>query len=209
LLLLFDSSCSRQAGQQATSTGTPEDAQTRSDAAPLSSRAENTTMTSCEKAIQNIRDRDLAHWRGLPTSCDWTVLTGPLPADWQSVPGRPLGSAFRDAKMIMLSLEGYSRPSLSFVNDTAVLFEAMGPELATGDVALITALGEPAARLDWDFGTLPCPESEFVYPERGITLFLRSDRERVLHVALYRATDLDDYLENLRPRLGKTPRPMK
>jgi hypothetical protein len=110
--------------------------------------------------------------------------------------------------MIMLPLDGYSRPSLSFVEGTPVLFEAMGPELAAGDVALITALGEPAARLDWDFGTLPCPGSEFVYPDRGITLFLRSDHERVLHVALYPATDLNDYIENLRPRLGKTPLPM-
>jgi hypothetical protein len=213
------SACGEPRGEQPprADTAKPEAADTP-QIAPEAARVEpsrqptqptSTSMTPCETAIQRIRDRDFADWRGFPPECDWTPLTGPLPDDWREVPGRPLGTSFRDAKMIMLPLDGYSRPSLSFVDGAAALFEAMGPELATEVPALLAALGEPAARLDWDFGTLPCPESEFVYPDRGITLFLSADHGRVFHVALYAATDLDDYLANRRPRLGKKRLPRK
>ena len=209
-ILLLAGACGSQRASQSSSDSDKQAAGAdKTDEARATPQPKAKPMTPCEKAMKSIRDRDFSDWRGLEPTCDWSALTGPLPTDWQDVPGRPLGSSFRDAKMIMLPLQNYMRPSLSFVAGSPVLFEAMGPKLTTELATLLAALGEPAARLDWDFGTLPCPESEFVYPDRGITLFLNSDHDRLLHVALYAATDLDEYGKNLRPRLGKTLHPMK
>jgi hypothetical protein len=204
VLLLCNFSCVGQQAQPAT-------ANTVSSPGDHSESEKNDTpMNPCNKAIQQIQNLDFHSWTGLPADCDWTELTGPLPSDWSEIAQRSLGSEFREAKMIMLPIQGYYRPSMSFVDGKAVLFEAMAPEFPEGgDAALIAEMGSPAARLDWDFGTLPCPASEFVYPKRGITLFLGDDLKKVLHVALYAATSLEEYNRVLRPRLGKTLRPMK
>lgn len=160
-------------------------------------------MTACNSALENIESRNFTTWTGLPADCDWTTLVGDLPANWADTPERSLGSNFLRGKMLMANIEGYMRASFSFVEGIPVLFEAKGPELQGSLSDLMENLGSPKAKLDWDFGTLPCPESEYVYPSKGITLFLSTDKTRVFHIGLYASTTLDHYLENIRPQLGK------
>lgn len=160
-------------------------------------------MTTCNSALENIKNQNFIDWTGFPANCDWTPLVGDLPVNWQPVPERSLGSNFQKGKMLMVNLEGYMRASISFVEGTPTLFEAMGPKLQTPVSELIESFGIPKAKLDWNFGTLPCSESEYVYPTKGITLFLSTDKTRVFHIGLYASTTLDNYLENIRPQLGK------
>jgi len=164
-------------------------------------------MTACTSALENIKNRDFVTWTGLPANCDWTPLVGDFPSAWENIPERSLGSNFLRGKILMANLEGYMRASFSFVEGNPVLFEAKGPELQAPVSDLVESLGVPEAKLDWDFGTLPCPESEYIYPSKGITLFLSTDKTRVFHIALYASTTLDNYLENIRPQLGKTRLP--
>lgn len=164
-------------------------------------------MTACNTALEQIKNLDFLTWTGLPINCDCTPLVGNLPSTWETIPERSLGSNFLRGKMLMVHVEGYTRASFSFVEGSPVLFEAMGPALKASTPDLIERFGLPAAKLDWDFGTLPCPKSEYVYPTKGITLFLSTDKTRVFHIALYAATTLDNYLENIRPKLGKTRLP--
>jgi Tfp pilus assembly major pilin PilA len=164
-------------------------------------------MTTCNSALEQIKNRDFIAWTGLPANCDWSPLVGDLPTDWSEIPQRSLGSNFLQGKMLMANVEGYMRASFSFIKGTPVLFEAKGPELQTPVLDLIEEFGLPKAKLDWSFGTLPCPESEYVYPTKGITLFLSTDKTRIFHIALYSATSLDNYLENIRPQLGKNRLP--
>jgi hypothetical protein len=166
-------------------------------------------MTDCESARQIISSLDLRTWQGLPAHCDWQAWTGPLPSDWQEVYARPLGSNFRPAHQLNVDVPGYLNPHLYFVEGEAVLFEAMvGPHLLFFK-ELVKELGKPADKLDWDFGTLPLPASEYVYPARGITLFLNTDKDRALHIGLFAPTTLAMYMENLRPRFGKKRLPLK
>jgi hypothetical protein len=160
-------------------------------------------MTVCNSALEHIKNRDFINWTGLPANCDWTPLVGALPTEWARIPERSLGSNFLRGKMLMANVEGYMRASFSFVEGKPVLFEAMGPKLQASVADLMERFGTPKAILDWDFGTLPCPASEYVYPDKGVTLFLGTDKAKVFHIALYAATTLEDYLENLRPKLGK------
>ena len=95
----------------------------------------------------------------------------------------------------------------NFRDGALILVDGMTPELDGGAGPLLADLGTPATRLDWDFGTLPISQGEWPYPERGITLFLNTTSDKVLHLALYAPT-LDAYLGSLRPPLAKRPLPM-
>jgi hypothetical protein len=164
--------------------------------------------TACDKAQKMIIARDFRAWHGLPNGCDWTAWTGPVPTDWQEVMRRPLGSSFRLGYQLFFELPGYDDLSLAYADGRPILFEARYPQIVAYDTLLQT-LGQPAAKLDWDFGTLPLPKGEWVYPQRGITLFMGQSHQTAYHIVLYPATTLKDYQENLRPKFKKTLRPMK
>lgn len=166
------------------------------------------SMSTCDTIKQKIINRDFINWNGLPDNCDWTSLVGEYPLDWELRTAFPFGSSYKRRPIMMASVEGYDYPSFAFENGEAVLFQGQGPQVP--DVqALIEHFGEAAACLDWQFGYLPCRESECVYPERGITLFLNSDRDRLFHIALYKPTTLENYMDNLRPKLGSKRRPRR
>ena len=170
----------------------------------MTSKPENETCAAARKAIET---RGFVGWQGLP-ACTGDQLFDGFPADLSDRAKRPLGSSFSSAVFVLLELPGYYRPMANVRDGKLILVDGMNPEI--GDVpALLADLGEPKAKLDWDFGTLPFSEREFVYPERGITLFLNTERDKALHVAVFAATDLETYLETLRPHLRKTRRPSK
>ena len=165
----------------------------------------------CANARRAIQTRDFISWRGFPSDCTATDLFPTLPAlpsDPAERPVRPLGEDFQPAVFQVLDLPGYYRPTVSFRDDKLVLFDAMNPDITGGFAPLEADLGAPAARLDWYYGTLEMPAGEWIYPARGITVFLNSTFDRVLHIALYHPTTLDAYRADLRPHLRKRMRPL-
>jgi hypothetical protein len=145
-----------------------------------------------------IAPSDLVGWHGdLP---DFNV-----PADVSEWPLRPLGDRFEPARFRVLGRDGFYRPTINVRDGAVVLFDAALPEV---DFAALTAdLGEPEERHDYAFGTLAVDDGEWIYARRGITVFVNTDPDRVLHVALYAPTSAADYAERLRPHLEKTLRP--
>ena len=97
----------------------------------------NKINMSVHKIVQqNIIDRNFLTWNGFPDTCTFEDIIASLLDDWDLVPERYLGSNFRRAHMLLLLLDGYYRPSLSFENDIPILFEAMNPELHIEDSLL-------------------------------------------------------------------------
>ena len=161
----------------------------------------------CTSARTAIMMRDFVGWQGLPAECSGQELFDITPADLEGRPGRLLGNDFDPAVFVLLSLEGYYRPMASFREGKLVLFDAMNPELRGGFDWLRSDLGEPAARMDWYYGTLAIAAGEWAYPERGITIFVNTEANRALHVALYYPASLEEYRNRLRPHLRKEPWP--
>jgi hypothetical protein len=146
--------------------------------------------------IEAIASRSFAGWHGLPA---WEVSEDT--AEWAQ---HGLGDRFEPARFRVLDLEGYYRPRISVRDGAVVLFDGTHPQL---DFApLVDALGEPEAREDYTFGTLGVDGGEWIFAARGITLFVNTDPDRVLHVALYAATSVGSYADFLRPHLAKTLR---
>ena len=64
----------------------------------------------------------------------------------------------------------------------------------------------PALRLDNALGTVALPGSEWVYPDRGLTVFADEEDERVWRVALFTPTGPEEYEERYRVFLGQRRR---
>ncbi len=154
-----------------------------------------------ETIYKAIETRDFVGWHGLPDLCNPGELFDNFPADLSKKATRPLGKSFKPAVSVTLDIAGYYRPTANMRDDVLILFDGMNPELAGGFARLHADLGEPAARLDWFYGTLEMPTGEWVYPERGITVFLDTEADKALHIALYPCADLDAYISTLRPDL--------
>jgi hypothetical protein len=162
----------------------------------------------CAAARAAIEQRDFSGWRGLP-DCSPATLFDQRIDDLADRPRRSLGRRHRSVPFVLLDLAGYYRPMASVANGKMVLFDGMNPELGDKLAPLLTELGAPDASLDWDYGTLSIPDRELVFAKRGITIFLNTNRDRALHIALYAATTVESYLESLRPTLLKKRRPAK
>jgi len=155
----------------------------------------------CEQARRRIEQVALEDWDGLPDGC--RPETFGAPAETEQWALRPLGEEFERAHFRVLEIAGYYRPTISVRDGAVVLFDGMNPAFE-GDPA---AFGSPGERLDYAHGTLPVPAGEWVYAERGITLFVNTTADTLLHVALYAPTSVPEYRARLRPHLGKTLRP--
>ena len=164
------------------------------------------TMSICDTIQQKIIDRDFINWNGLPANCDWTPLVGALPTNWETEAALPFGRALLYRPVMSTSLDGYFRSSFAFEGQQAVLFQGHTPEISDLQ-ALKEHFGEATAYLDWQISFLPYKKSEYVYPERGITLFFNSDQTHLIYVVLYAPTTLENYLDNLRPILAQKRRP--
>lgn len=167
------------------------------------------TKLNCTDIRNAIAARDFIGWQGIPPSCSAKDLFDNIPDDLSGRPSRPLGDDFQASVFVLLELDGYYRPMASFRDNKLILFDGMNPELKDGFAPLYNDFGEPAARLDWHYGTLAIPNGEWIYPERGITVFLNTTADKVLHIALYQATNLREYQRALRPMLKKTLRPRR
>ncbi len=166
----------------------------------------NKNFETIRNAIEN---RDFVGWKGLPDSCSPDDIFEDFSGDLINGASRPLGKSFKRAIFSVVNVAGYYRPTINTRDGVLILFDGMNPELAGGFVRLHEDLGEPAARLDWAYGTLKIPLGEWVYPERGITVFLNTTADKALHIALYSPADLETYVNVLRPDLStkRMPRP--
>jgi hypothetical protein len=163
----------------------------------------------CETAREHIEHVALSDWTGLPQGCTPAGMFGDLgdPSEWAV---RPLGEDFQRAAFRVLELGGYYRPTLSARDGRVILFDGMNPELTGDYTELIEDLGDPDERLDYSHGTLPVSGGEWIFAARGMTLFVNTTADTLLHVALYTPTTASDYRARLRPHFGKTlwPRPL-
>ncbi|MBL8622200.1 MAG: hypothetical protein JNK64_12880 [Myxococcales bacterium] len=159
------------------------------------------TTTTCESARQAVASRRFIGWRGLPAGCDPSALVGVGFDDTWGM--RKLGDRFQPARMRLLEWPGYYRPLVSVRDGAVVMIDGTNPELDGGWAALAADLGAPEATRDFVHGTTPMGGGERVYASRGITVFVNPDNDFVVHVAVYPPTTVADYLERLRPSLGK------
>jgi hypothetical protein len=160
-----------------------------------------TKTSTCRDAIRQISARDLATWTGLP-ACSVDELVKAFPPAAEGERRTILGSDLVAVATRMLRAPGYAEPlEVSAAGTRVVRIDAIRPELVGTAESLTHALGEPAAKLPYYNDVIRLPDAEWVWPSRGLALYLNRDHRFVLRFALFAATDLATYQRTLEPNL--------
>ncbi|HET8660281.1 MAG TPA: hypothetical protein VFM55_14945 [Micromonosporaceae bacterium] len=144
--------------------------------------------------------RDLRGWHGLArdTRLDDVARLATVDSDFAGA-GK-LGSAFEPAEWVTATLDGFPWGIRIWCrHDRVVLLDAEGAQPAGGLDALLAGLGPPAARWDAWLGSVRMAGSEWVYPDRGLTLYKIPGAGTVDRMLAYVATTIDGYARTLRP----------
>ena len=163
---------------------------------------------SCSEAIRILQVGDIAGWRGLPKSCTIPDITQYFP---RISPGEGrAGLGRREANFTMVQADSFDSSIRVWLQDTHVLMldvEALEKSLELS--TLLSELGEPGAKLDCYLGTLFFKEAEWVYPDRGLTLFVDTDSQRLVHIVMFPTTTITTYESEFRLNLQTRRLPNK
>ena len=163
-------------------------------------------MSACAAALEALLEQGADAWRGLPTGCH----PGEIPiADLDLSPGMAdLGR--RKAFFRFGALAGSPVQLWTTTDEQEVLMLAVEspPFVATGSAAE-EQLGAPERRLDSARGTVPLPQSEWIYAERGLAVFVDPDADQAWRATLFRTCTPEEYEAEFRVDLleRRLPRP--
>ena len=161
-------------------------------------------MTAWQTALDQLMNGDLRQWSGLPSPGPLTIVRQYFANHTNDIGLARLG----EASYRFLVIQHQERLRAWFVPETnyVVLLDMAYPELQPNLSTTLAALGKPKAKLDTYFGTLPIPQGEWIYPERGLVLFLNEAANTIFHLAVMAPTTLTQYQTQLRLSLRKRRR---
>jgi len=163
---------------------------------------------NCQTSFQQFLSKDFSHWTGLPDGCLLSDLTQ---SGVQLKEGMGLARLGRHkTNFKMLVIDEYERSVRVWLEEEKVLLlDVKYPQIVPDLTTLLAQLGEPEAKLDAYLGTLLLPESEWVYPQQGLSLFINPGNNVLLRLAVYPPTVLETYQERLRLHLRRRRLPQK
>jgi hypothetical protein len=154
--------------------------------------------TACDATLDSFLRKDLEALPGLPSSCTLDALGARLQLG--SVDRRGfLGEETREAVYRGALAAGYDEGVQIWHRDGTVLKLAADLPQLHDVPALLAALGEPEARLDFYPSTLPKlrERGAWIYGKRGIALFLSGDSKNVIRVEVFSPMPASDYQREL------------
>ena len=167
------------------------------------------TPEECRDAWSAIRDHAFHEWAGVPDSCEYADFDDAFPRLHDEYGRGTLGSSKRQARFRRHDAEEYSEPlKVWFRDGEIVLIETPYPAIPDGTADLLDRLGEPAARFDYEVDVVVVSGGSWVYPSRGLAVFLDADGETVNRVSLFHACSLDEYTEQIRQDTGTREFPL-
>lgn len=152
--------------------------------------------------LRAFANRALRSFTGLasPTSLDDVAKVFRLDRSWHGE--GLLGSAEHRTAWYSATADGFAHGVRVWAEDDAVvLIDAADLDLAEPLPLLLDALGEPDAKLDSFLGTLEIAGSEYVYAQRGLTLYVNPATAILLRIAAFAPASLAHYQRDLRLNL--------
>jgi hypothetical protein len=163
---------------------------------PSAHSQEKSTM-ECSNAIELFDHQQFSQWHGLSEDCTPSWIATHAGGDLRQANTHWLGEKKQPASFLGLKFQGYDEVvRLWFRGDKTVILEAKYPALK--DVkSLLAHLATPTAKLDYYFGVVRNQQGEYVYPDRGITLFMNTGRDNVVKIWVYAPMDLQAYMDEI------------
>lgn len=170
----------------------------------------NRSDSACAQRIDDLADHNFATWSGLPTPCPLTEVLRRFPLRKPGLGRGRLGR--REAGFTLLDADGSRASARVWLHtETEVLLIDTVPNLGQGQPvrALLDALGEPDAKRDYHWTTIPVSQGEWIYAARGLTLFLNTDHQTVVRVAVYAPSTVEAYEAGFQLHLARRRRPLR
>ncbi len=152
----------------------------------------------CQLLIDLLTRGDLEAWQGWPTGCDWASLEAV--ANFAKPGGHTIAGEKRHVTQVRrTTLSNLSSPLVVWHREGVVVRAYLQYPKIDDAAQFIKKLGEPRIKLDSYFATVPTlkAKSEWVYPSRGISLFMSTDQSKVVAVAVYPETTVERYKNEL------------
>ena len=152
--------------------------------------------------------REPRAWPGLVEGVTLDDLEEYLPVDRTFTGAAPLGERFELADWVAGLHDDFPDGVRVWLRGgQVVMLDAQRMDLTDPAGEILAGLGDPAARLDAFLGPIAAPGSEWVYPERGLTLFVGGEGAWVDRILGYTPASLEDYVARLRPHTRVDPVP--
>lgn len=159
-----------------------------------------TAVAACVVALKSFVWPHLEHWKGLDVDCALPAVS----EAWSYADDGWRGSRYvgeEPRALAWVSATGGGFPDSVRVwldGPRVVMLETQVLGKASDLKALVAKLGPPAATLD-AFFEVKMEKSEWVYPDRGLTLFVNPENHILLRAVGYAPTTLENYRRHLRP----------
>jgi hypothetical protein len=159
------------------------------------------TVAACVVALKSFAWPHLEHWKGLSPDCSVAAVS----EAWGYVDDGWRGSGWVGEEDEPRDLAWFSADA-GFPDSVRVWVDGQRVVMLETEVlgdashlkALVAKLGRPAAKLDAYF-QVKMEKSEWVYPDRGLTLFVNPRNHVLISAVGYAPTTLENYRRNLRP----------
>lgn len=153
----------------------------------------------CRDAWRLIRNKTFHDWTGLPAACSYGDFDEAFERMGEEYGRNTLGSGKLRTRYRTYTADEYEEPlKVWFRDDDLVLIEISYPELPYPGTDLLDRLGEPDDRLDYELDVIEIEGGAWIYPPRGIALFLDAGKERVMRISLFRSCSPAEYAAEIR-----------
>ena len=154
----------------------------------------------CATAWQAIKAREFRDWHGLPEGCAYEDFDSEFSRLRDEYGQGGLGRKYVPARYRIHLAKGYDHHlKVWFREETISLIEIAYPTLPYPAGELLRRLGAPGLELDYHLDIMPVTKGAWVYPSRGLALFLDAGHGAVMGIALFHPCDPAQYLDEIHP----------
>jgi hypothetical protein len=162
--------------------------------------------------LQAFARQDFRNWQGLPKLIQFAdvVRLWPVESDWEGT--GLLGSEQDEHQYHYVRIRDFDRSGRVWLQQgEVILLDVEYPPPTASLDELVGQLGEPEGIQDSYLGTLLIEKSEWIYAQRGLTLFVNPETRMLLRMAAFQQSDLESYLRHLRLNLRtrRTPQEVR
>jgi len=160
-----------------------------------------TSSWTCRTLVEALGAGSFHQWQGLARACKESLLAA-FPADPPGEGRTSLGSEGHRVAVLMRRVPNQRHPlEVQLLDGEMVRADLESPALTGSLPDLLEALGEPTARLPYYWGAIEIEDGQWLWPGRGLALYLDDSRTRVNRLAVFAPTDVAGYQHDLEPDL--------
>lgn len=160
----------------------------------------HSSNNTCQRTLILFANKEFTQWNGIPSECSVSDIFSIFKPNMEDFAVGTLGSEYIRTPYKVCSVDNYAEPiQVWFREDEIVKIEAQYVNLSSDQFkAILQFFGEPVEKFDYYLGNALVSKAEWVFPERGISLFFNGDRTGLVKLSVYHSTSLDKYRRRIR-----------